>query len=146
MKGAWDMNKEPKPDEEPKLPFDTCMSCEQEYTLSKENTYVFRYEDMPGAEHLSSICPHCQQLNIAFLGTEDNKEHFAQFGYGIANQTVPGVGVMEAYLNLYEIPLVQEQELTPRQEAHVKYLGHLLTSDYLTPEDFEGDGNSELFV
>lgn len=131
--------------DEPKMPFDECMTCEKEYSFELDNTYIFEIEDFPDAEHLATICPHCKQLNIAFLGGEETRAHYAQFGYGRRIDRVPQPDIMENYLSLYEIPLIQEQELTPRQEAHVKYLGHLLTSDYLTPKDFD-DGAAGLVL
>jgi hypothetical protein len=135
------MNKEPKPE----YPHDDCMHCEQKYHLATGNTYIFEYTDMPDAVHLCAICPHCSAINTIFIASEGTREHFEQFGYGVHKQAVPNFEVMEAYLNLYEIPTVEQQELTPRKDARVQWLGYLLTNDKLTLEDFE-NGNAELLI
>ena len=131
------MNKEPSHEE---LPFDTCMACDKKFTFARGNTFIFEYEDMPDAEHLCAICPHCSTTNTVFLGSEDVKEKYRSFGYGVHQQPVPNLPVMEMYLELYEIPLVEAQEITPRQEARVQWLGHLLANDQLTVDDFQKEG------
>ena len=125
-------------------PHDDCMHCDKQYNLTTSNTCIFRYEDIPDAEHLNSICPHCSGINSIFLGSEDTKEHFAQFGYGVYTQPVPNFEVMKMYLELYDIPLKEEQPISPRQDARVQWLGYLLSKELLIADDF--NGKNELYI
>lgn len=127
------MNKEPTPE----LPHDECMHCNKQYTLTKANAYIFRYEDMPWAEHLSCLCPHCSAINTLFLD-ESAREHYAGYGYGVHKQAVPSFEVMQAYLDLYEIPRLEAKELTEKEENAVKWMGYLLANDQLSVDDFVG--------
>lgn len=129
---------------EPKQPHDTCMHCDKDFNLTKANTYFFKYDDMPQAVHLSCLCPHCAGINTMFLGDEDTAKHYEQFGFGVHTQPVPNFEVMKMYLELYEVPIIEEHELIPRQEKAAQFLAHILDIGQLSPEDFNGKG--ELYI
>jgi len=81
-------------------------------------------------------CVHCGYETRLFT-VQDTEDVFIQKGIPVAEtDVIPEPEFIEQYLDLFEIPLPKEEELTPRQDKYVSNMGQFLQKIEVTADDF----------
>lgn len=115
---------------------DNCNSCDKDTPVDKDTAYLVRFTRCFGNFVLNK-CVHCG-FETRLFTTRDSEEHFIENGIPIAEcHEIPEPEFIEQYLDLFEIPLLEEKELTPRQDAKISNWGQFLQYVEVTVEDFE---------
>lgn len=137
----------PNPEREPKIPKlrDDCSNCEKEYKITKKNSVYYAYSEMPDANNLVCQCPHCKFVTRVFLPNDsETRDAIAPNKIPSIVSKNPGVEIMETYLQLYDINLIKQNEVTPRQENIIRFARYLFDNDLITIEEF-WDNTKDLY-
>lgn len=133
-------DKEPRP--EFNRPYDDCPICGDAYYLNEQNAALYTYEDFPEANHILTLSDCCEAYTRIFLA-EDSESYpiLRYFRIPEVRTKVPNDYTMEAYIQIFDIPVVKEKEITPRQQTKVDFLGYLLDKGMIDPNSFNDDVN-----
>jgi hypothetical protein len=112
---------------------DKCNDCGKKYELTDSNTIAYLYSEYAAANHLDCTCPNCSKLWTIFIGQETTEKLRSTDIY-IQSKTLPDDDVLKKYIGLREIPLIEQYEITPRQEAIVSKFGEAILN--MPPEIF----------
>lgn len=134
---------EREPNKEIRYPKDKCANCNKKYEMTPDNTRLNIYSFQEFCNHYYTTCTKCEKQSTILFTGEDPQE-VAEYGYPIRLEKYPPDNIYEAYLRVKKIELIKEKELTMREMSHVAFLGYILDSEELSPEDFSGTG--ELFI
>lgn len=130
------MEREPK---EPTLK-DNCMHCNTVYPITCENAALFVFTRKADCNYLQTECTNCGGDTRLFMQDGgDTAQKARQLGITEIVTDYPPDNIYQSFLKVFGIELIQEKELTPRQENRVKYLGFLLAKDLIVPESFTDD-------
>lgn len=137
---------------QPEIPKFILNIGEEKVVCTPENTLAFLYEDNK-YDHIFYVTQKDEEDNM--IGYHIFRHLMPQNfdilvrrmidgGYVVSNEEEISESDLCSYMKSLPVE-AHYQDLTERQEAHVKYLGHLLASDYLTPKDFD-DGAAGLVL
>ena len=138
----------PNPEREPKIPKlrDDCSHCDKTYKITNKNSAYYSYSEMPDANHIVCKCPHCKFVSRIFLPNDsETRDAIAPNKIPVVIRKTPGVEIMETYLQLYDIDLIKENEVTPRQENVIRFARYLLDNDLITVEEL-WDNTKDLYL
>ena len=131
-----------------------CSSCDDYFFLDSSNSHAVDYviESKKYLNHLYTTCPHCKQTEFSF--TKNNPLRFIR---NLSDKGIPIIEMVEPYPlvdeiysynnptnntnSLDQIPELEtangsSADLTPEQDAVVKYFSELLSSFIKTGADF----------
>lgn len=116
---------------------DECNKCESTYVIDNSNAHLFVFNKQPEINRLKSNCTYCGHVALFFLTEEvadraiaSGMNTYVEDGYAPAT-------IYQGWLAAMGIELIQEIDITPRQDNKVKWLGHLLEHDLI---DFSIEG------
>lgn len=116
--------------------FDDCNHCGQETPITEETAYIVNIRRCFG-NFVLNTCIHCNRDTRLFVD-EDTQQQFEDMGLGVADtDQIPDPDFVKSYLEVNNIPLPEEHELTPRQDERITNLGKFLQSIDLNLSDFE---------
>lgn len=129
------MSKEKEPQR--KRLFDICDNCDEEYDFKPDNAGIMIYSKQPDCNYCLSKCPYCYTKARIFISQEVLME-LMEYGLPMAMQEYADDNIYSDFLDAYEITLIKERELTPRQTRLVENTGLFLQHVVVTVDDFIG--------
>lgn len=119
-------------------PYDDCGECGENYYLDENNSRLYTYDDFPSADNILTLSDCCDVYTRIFLPVDsESREAVRYYDIPEFHSRVPDESVMKMYLALYEIPEIQQKDLTPRQDRSILFGRYLLDYGFINPEDFE---------
>lgn len=120
---------------------DECDSCDERYIIDDSNSRLFVFNRQPEVNRLFANCSYCGHTALFFLNVTNADR--ATDG-GVPTVVVDGYApdeIFKGYLRfMLDLEPPESHEIGHHAELHVKYLGNLLLTDHLTPDDFNGEG------
>ena len=121
--------------------YDECGGCDSAYVMDGSNSVLFVFNKQPEINRLYSTCTFCDHRALFFMNEE--KADLATDG-GVPTYTIDGIApedIFKGYLrHVLGLEPPESHAIGHHAELHVKYLGNLLLTDHLTPDDFNGEG------
>lgn len=114
----------------------TCLYCGEDYDINRFNSFMYSYTKQPQIKLLQTDCDNCHKNNFTFM--EDYTfETAKKIGVHDTIEEWATPETFKAYLKVMDIPILESQPITPRQEIPIAWLGYLLHHDLV---DFNNEG------
>ncbi len=121
--------------------------CKKKFEVRPENSRINRYSMMPDCDYVFTHCPHCEEYYMRLFIKNTDSEGWKKSGIpDFDDGEFPPPHIIQGFRNVYgeepfDIRKFEDSGLTQRQERLAWFVAYLLHKEYLTVEDFDGEGD-----